>query len=304
MNDRFSYYPPQRFGLAFQGILILIFTAAGALSLWQMVYTSIGLLLILYLLASMLALGLIPLLAYRIYALLTAAYSLEREGIHLRWGLRVEDIPIDQILWIHEASEINTPLPLPWLHWPGSLLGSRHVKGVGEVEFLASSTAGLILIGTTARAYAISPSNPPQFLHTASQVMEMGSLAPIVGRSVYPTILMRRVWASRLARLLLICGVFFSLILLIGVALVAPSRSQIFLGFGPDGSVGDAAPASRLLLLPILNTLFFLIDFFLGLFLFRREESQPLSFLLWGVGALLPVLFLLGVLFVVLNSPV
>jgi hypothetical protein len=51
----------------------------------------------------------------------------------------------------------------------------------------------------------------------------------------------------------------------------------------------------RLLLLPVINTFFVLADLSMGLFFFRREESQPFSYLLWGSGVLTPLLFLIAV---------
>jgi hypothetical protein len=85
--------------------------------------------------------------------------------------------------------------------------------------------------------------------------------------------------------------------------LSVPSRTSIHLGFQPDGSPGDVVPAVRLFLLPILNSFFLLIDLFLGLFLFRSEDSRVLAYLLWAGGILTPVLFLVGVFFILQASP-
>lgn len=297
MNEGTTFYPPQRLGIIFQLLLMLIFLTAAGLGLWQAVYTSIGPMLIFYLLPALISVILVPMLAYRIYGLRTAVYTLEREGVHLRWGLRVEDIPIDHIRWIHKKEEVKTHLHLPWFHWPGALLGTRRVEGIGEVEFMASTTKGLILIGAERRVFTISPANPDLFLHRVTQIMEMGSLAPISSRSLYPTGLMNRVWASRLARWLLICSLLFSLALLAWVSIAIPSYSQVALGFLPNGTPGDLVPASRLLLLPILSFSFVLINFFLGLFLYRKEDNQSLSLLLWGSAAFIPIIFLIGAIF-------
>jgi hypothetical protein len=70
-------------------------------------------------------------------------------------------------------------------------------------------------------------------------------------------------------------------------------------------------PAIRLLLLPVISSFFFISDFFLGLFLFRRTESQAtshpvtgtiwmipgrtLAYLLWSSAAVSSALFLLAV---------
>ncbi len=304
MNEISSFKPPQKSGYIFQIFLLILISAMAAFGLWQAVLAGIGPLLIIYLLPALVAVVMVPTLAYRIYGLRTANYSLEREGIHIRWGLRVEDIPIDQILWILRREELEGNISLPRFRWPGALLGRRKISGLGDVEFLASSQSGLILIATDKRTFALSPANPELFLFTASQIMEMGSLAPIESRSIYPTSLMVRVWSSKLARLMLSASLVFSLGLLVWVSFIIPGRSQVFLGFQPDGSPGDSIPAGRLMLLPILNFIFVSLDFFLGLFMFRKQKSQLLSFLLWVSAAILPLLFILGVAFVIRNSPV
>ncbi len=304
METRTTFYPPQRVGILFQILLILLLTAFAVYGLVQTIYASIGPMLIVYLFPSFVAGFFVPILAYRIYALRSAAYTLEREGVHLRWGLRVEDIPIDHIQWVHTAEELTVPLPFPRLRWPGSLVGVRRTGEKVDVEYMASTSSGLVLIGTVDGIYAISPANPQNFLNTFTQVMEMGSLAPIPARSVYPTVLMRRVWNSLPARWLILGGGLFSLVLLVWTSLVIPTHEQIFFGFAPADLAAAPVPSSRLLLLPILSSSFFLVDFLMGLFFFRREESQPLSFLLWGAGALLPLLFLIGVLAISGNQPV
>ncbi|MBP1694671.1 MAG: putative rane protein [Chloroflexi bacterium] len=82
------------------------------------------------------------------------------------------------------------------------------------------------------------------------------------------------------------------------MSLAIPARSQVHLGFYQDGSPGDLVPAVQLLLLPVLNGMIVLFDFLLGLFFFRREETQALSYLLWGSGAFIALVFLFGTLFI------
>jgi hypothetical protein len=242
--------------------------------------------------------GIVPLLTYRLYALRNSLYVLERDGIRIRWGLRAEEIPMTSVLWVHLRSELGTPLPLPRLRWPGAVLGVRHWPGAGNVEFLASNARNLVLVSTPERIFAISPADPEIFLHTFDRFTEMGSLTPLEARSVYPTFLLTRVWRARAARVLLLASLVLSLSLLVWVSLTIPSRLQIYLGFKPDGTFGDPVPAVHMLLLPVVNTIFVLIDSILGLFFFRREESQPYSYLLWGMGVLTPFLFLMAVFFI------
>jgi hypothetical protein len=293
--DEFLFLPQRRPGLFFHIGAILLFLAVAGLGLWQAAGAVIGPVFLVYLLPSLLAVLVVPLLAYRTYALRSAFYILERDGIRLRWGLRFEDIPMPSVLWVHPASELASSLPLPWLRWPGAVLGTRHLAGAGLLEFLAASTKNLVLVATPERVYAISPADAQGFLQAYQRFTEMGSLSPLAGRSIYPTLLLSQVWETRPARYLLLASLALSLVLLVWVSLTIPSRQQVYLGYDPSGIAGDAAPAVRLLLLPVINTFFVLTDLFLGLFFFRREESQPFSYLLWGSGVLTCLLFLAAV---------
>jgi len=298
MQDEFAFRPERRMGLIFHIAGSLLFTLASLFGLWQASQASISLMFILYLLPVLAAVIIVPILAYRVYALQTAVYILEREGIRVHWGLRSEDIPMDDVLWVHPADELSAPLPLPVLRWPGSVLGKRHLAGGGKVEFLAGNLRDMLYIATPSGGIVISPAAPDRFLETFQRFTEMGSLSPLPARSVYPAFLLARVWSSRLARVLLLTCVLLGLALLVWVSLSIQGRSEMHLGFQPDGSPGDLVPAVRLMLLPILNSFFFLVALFLGMLFFRREDSRPMAYILWMVSVLTSLLFLLAVYFI------
>ena len=296
--EEYVFQPVRRSGTIFQAIILAAFIFAGLAGFWQAFQAQIGPVFLLWLLPVLAAFAIVPVLAYRFYALQHATYTLEREGIHLRWGLRVEEIPIANILWVNLASELSAPLPPPRLHWPGGILGHRHLHGTGEIEFMASTTKDLVVIATVGKYFAISPEVPENFMLAFQRCIEMGSLFPLAARSVYPTFLLVRVWQSKSARALLLSGALLSMALLIWVSLAIPGRAQVVFGYRPESQSGDLVPAVQLLLLPILNTFFFLSDLFLGLFYFRREGSQSIAYLFWGAGALTSLLFLLAVWFI------
>jgi hypothetical protein len=145
------------------------------------------------------------------------------------------------------------------------------------------------------------------------RLTELGSLSPLTARSVYPSFLLARLWRTPSARALLLGGLALNLLLLAWVILVAPGRGEVMLGFQRGG---EAVPGIRLLLLPVLSSFFFLIDFFVGLFLYRRSlypkassgasylppaPYSVLAYLLWGSGALTPLLFILAVAFIFMS---
>lgn len=298
VNEEIVFQANRRIGLLFHLAIILLLSAGAVIGLFQATQASIGPVFLLYLIPGLISIALIPVFGYYGYALYRSHYILQRDGIRLHWGLRIEDIPIDTISWIHPAGELEKPPALPWLHWPGALVGKRSVAGLGEVEFLASDRASLILIATLNKNYAISPEDVSGFMATYQRLTELGSLRPLPARSVFPTFLLAKVWASRPARILLLTGVGLSLLLLILTSLVIPTRTQITLGFDASGNPRDPIPAVRLLLLPVINSLFFLADTLLGLYFYRDTEAQPLAYLLWAGGALSPILFLVSIFFI------
>jgi hypothetical protein len=342
------FQPPRRLGSAIQVIAALSLAIMGGVGLWQAFNATIGPAFLLYLLIFLLAAALIPVLAYRTYALLGAYYALERDGIHLHWGLRSEDIPMDTVLWVRQASEMGGMLRLPWVRWPGSVLGMRHLADGSRIEFLASTSNQMILIATSGQVFAISPEDANAFLHSFQRLTELGSLTPLPAHSVHPSFLLARIWKARIARYLLLLGLALSLILLAWVSLIVPTHEQIILG---PFSHGEPVPSVQLLLLPVLNAIIFLVDLILGMFFFRLDgnrspfqarsaatlpqldrmplngslsrvqdtsfaatsdnplrpfswlipstiNSQILAYLLWGSGALSPLLFLLAVFFI------
>jgi len=312
VNESTTFYPPRQAGFVFHGAAILVLLAASAWGLFQAIETDVGLFFLFYMLPALISLGLVPLLAYRLIALRNAHYVLQRDGIHLVWGLRVEDIPMNEIDWARPHQELNPRPPRPWLHWPGAMIGIRRSADGGKVEYLAASARRSIVIHTPDCSMVISPADPAAFLQALQSYMEMGSLAPMPARSVYPSFFIARVWRAQPVRYLLLAGLLLNLALLTWVLLAIPPRTEVTLGFGPGR---EPVPAVQLLLLPIISGFFFLLDAFLGLYLFRRAEGRVaqaqssshtehfpgliLSYLLWGSGVLVAVLFL-AVLFFIL----
>ena len=120
---------------------------------------------------------------------------------------------------------------------------------------------------------------------------ELGSLTPLTPRSSYPANLLRQVWASPAARYLLLAGFLVALILLVLVSLNVPSNLTISLGFNLDGTPSEPVPSVFLLLLPLLNGIFYFTNLLYGLYLFRAPDRQILAYLLWGSGLFTGFLF-------------
>jgi hypothetical protein len=173
VTDSLFFYPPHRLGLIAQIAAILIALSLGIFGLWRASQAPIGLEFLLYLLPVLLAFILVPLIGYRTYAQWRAYYLLERT-------------------WVRSERDLDTSLPRPRVRWPGAVLGVRKLPDGTRVEYLAAHSSQLILISAGDRIFAISPSNPEEFMHTYHRFAELGSLTPPAAYSVYPANLLRR----------------------------------------------------------------------------------------------------------------
>ncbi len=298
MDETYTFYPPRRAGTFFHLIAILLLIAGSVWGLWQATNAQVGPIFLFYLLPALLAVPLVPIFVYRLYTLQNANYTLERDHVRLQWGWRIETVPTNVILWVRPASDLEVPLQMPRIRWPGSILGSRNLPDGRAVEFLASQGNSLILLGTANQAYAISPSDPDGFLQAYGQLIELGSLNPSQAVSIQPSFLFARIWSSIPARLLLLTGAALSIAALVWAIIAIPRLSQISLGFTALGKPRDPLPAIQLMFLPVFSFFAYVVNSSLGLFFYRSDHNHPWAYLLWSTSVLVGILFLMAIHFI------
>jgi hypothetical protein len=298
--SRFS--PPRRQGLLFHLGTLLAFIL---IVFWLFVLatkTELGLLFLFYLLAALFLAVPIPVLVYRLYALFRSTYELDRNGIRLQWGFRAEDIPMTDVLWVKGAETVDRAITLPRLRWPGAILGSHIEEGLGLLEFIASASDGLILIGTPSKVFAISPVEHNRFFQVFQEMTELGSLAPLPPYSVYPRFLPVDIWRLPATRVFLTISLVLSIALFIWVGLVVPDLSTVSLGFSSTGEPLPPVSSGQLFLLPVVNILLVVASYALSLYFFRQSENHPLIYVLGGSSTFTALLFLAAVYFILNNS--
>lgn len=299
MDAPVTFHPPLSRGLMIHGGLILFLIGISAWGLWQAGEARLGPVFLLYLSPVILSLGVLPLLGYRAYALWRAFYLLTRDGVRLHWGLREEDIPVADIKWVRAFDSNTAQLPRPLFYLPGAMIGVKQLPHERQIEYLAAASDKLVFIATEKKIFAISPEDPDAFLRTYQQFAELASFGAFEARSAYPAFLINRVWASSLARYLLLSGLILALALFAVVILIVPGRETVSLGYTPEGFPEEGLPAVQLFLLPVLNGFFFFADVLFGMFFFRRQNEQVLAYLLWGSSILSAALFGVAMLFII-----
>jgi len=297
MKFQTDFTPPRRKGyILYAGLTLILLGLSGFLLIFALDQQSSGF-FVLALLGAVIALVPIPFILYAIYALLRAKYNLNREGLKLRWGLRVLDIPMPDIEWVRIADASQPALPTPVWSFTGLMRGVRHSPDLGEVEFLASDKNRLVLVGTAAKVFAISPEKPNDFLRAFQSAVELGSITPLKPISNQAGTFFSAVFANRRARLLIILEAVLILALLVTVAVIIPSRPNITLGYQPAGLQSVSSPSDRLLLLPVLSLFALVADLSLGFFLFRTKRTRAVAYLILASGLIAPVLFFFSLLF-------
>ena len=296
------FHPPRRRGIFLHVGAILGFTLVVMWLFLSATRAPLGLLFLLYLLGALFLAIPIPVLAYRLYALLRSHYELGRNGMRFQWGVREEDIPLTDVLWVRVAEDFNQSINLPRLRWPGAVIGSHTEDGLGPIEFIASEAGYLVLIGTKEKVFAISPEEPNNFLHIYQEMIELGSLAPLPPYSVYPRFLPIDIWRLPPIRIFLIICVVVSIALFVWVGLIVPDISTVSLGFLPGGEPLPPVSSGQLFLLPVANILLLIASYTLSLFFFRRAEDHPLIYVLWVSSTFTGLLFLAAVYFILQSS--
>jgi hypothetical protein len=295
--------PPTRFlpntkkGTIILGLLI-IFTLGLAISFfWLSSTTSAGVIFAVYMALGVLFCLPLPMLGYRFYALNRAYYDFDRNLLTLHWGLRTEIIPIKEIQWIRPVSDLVLPLPFPRLHLPGALLGIRHIEGLGKVEYLADRMDGALLIAGPTVVYVLSPEDTRGFMAFYSRGVELGSLEAVKAESIQPSFILGKIWDDQIIRNLILSGFLLGVAVVIWTVLIITSRPQIVFGSFAVGNP-ESVPSIRLLLLPVVDGLVFLVDVVAGAFFYRREDQKFISYMVASGSSLSGLLILIALLLV------
>lgn len=295
--------PPKRRGLIVHGSILIVLLVIAFIGFINLSRAEVGPQFLIALLVSLFAFAPIPFFVYRGYSLWRADYYMDRDSLAINWGLRVEDIPLSDIEWMRPADDLTRPLNLPSVRLPGGLLGMRRHPDLGVVEFLASDAKKLLLVATAKRVFVISPEDPALLMQTFARATELGSLAPVEAKSVYPSFVVTQAWESGIARYLWLTALFLNLGLFIWASLIIPSTPRVALGPQFVGSALETVPSAQLIIFPVASLLLAVTGWVAGLYFYRWDRERILAFIVWGSSTFSSLLFLLAVLFII-TTPV
>lgn len=287
------FYPPRMPALVFQALalalLLLILPFAVLFSLRAALSWQIALGMGLVLLDALAALHLI----YQIYALTHAAYRITENALHLQWGLRQEIIPSSDISWVRPSRAVTEIQP-PRRTLFGIWRQRQNIPGFGQVEYLASRGAALLVVSCAEKHFVISPQNAADFVETLRKTLEIGSLQPSPGASFYPGQLARAPLRHPWARFLWTFTIALNLGFLLWLSLLLPGGIQIPAGYDAYARPLAAVPLRTLLWLPLMSLVTALADWLWGLLLYADPARRPWAWALWLSAALQSALYLLA----------
>src|SRR5258706_11069035 len=303
-NTKIGHFPPtKRLGIVLHALTIIVLGGVSAFGIFSLTRAQVGPTFVAFILMALLAFAPIPVLGYRAYALLRSDYYIDRDSLAILWGLRIEDIPLSDIEWVRPATDLTHPLALPEFRQTGGVLGSRRHHDLGMVEFIAADTKNLILIATSKHIFAISPRDAAGLVRTFARATELGSLTRAESKSVYPSFIITQAWESPIARFLWMSGLFLNIGLVVWVGILIPALTKVPFGFNAFGAPNETVPAVRLIILPLISALMFIIGLGAGLYFYRWEKQRPLAFIVWISSTVCAILFLMAVGILLFSPP-
>lgn len=286
--------PPKRLGLLIHGGIMFVLAAISISGFYYLSHAEVGPGFVTWLLVALLGFAPIPFFGYRAYSLFRANYILDRDSLALIWGLRLEDIPLNDIEWIRHIDDLTQPLKMPGFSLPGGILGMRRHPDLGVVEYLASESKKILLVATAKRIFAISPNDPRALMQTFARAIEMGSLTPTEAKSAYPSFVVTQAWGNSLIRFLWLSGLFLNIGLFVWVSTIIPLISRVSLGFQ-----AESVPSAQLIILPIVSLVLFIAGWLAGLYFYRWDKERALAFVVWASSALTSLCFIVAVFFII-----
>ncbi len=290
----FTYAPARAKGLLFlfPACILLIFLEIFLVSSFGS--TNIGLQFFLLLIAMIITGVPLAFLLYRLFSLTFSYYRLERDGLHIQWGLRSEIIPLNAIEWIRSPAEMTEDVPWSVLPMPGAYLGTVSVDDHRTYEFLASDMNRMLFLGTSRYIYVISPQKPAGFMSGFERILQMGSLSNEQWVTARPVGWLLDAWANTTARISVILSLIFLVGLYIWVGLRFQTHGLLPNSFTAEGKPAEGVGGSNALVLPMGATAVWVLGMLLGLWVFQRRKKQGIAELVWGASAAAVLQFLIA----------
>lgn len=281
-KESFTYAPSRGKGILFMLVSCSILIFLEIFLLQHFSAAEVGINFFLLLIALIILAVPLVFLLYRFYSLIFSYYRLERDGLHIQWGLRTEVIPLNAIEWIRTPAEMEEDVPWSVLPMPGAYLGTVSVGDHVTYEFLASDMGKMLFLGTSRSIYVISPEDPAGFVTGFERILQMGALTNIQWTTTRPANWLLEAWRNKAARICTIASIILQILLYIWVGTHFENVKTVPLRYSPTGDPLRTLPPVNILTIPLSATAIWLIGTALGLWIFQQKDDRQVAELLWG----------------------
>ncbi|HEX5690905.1 MAG TPA: PH domain-containing protein [Roseiflexaceae bacterium] len=229
-------------------------------------------------------------LLYRIAAVLTMSYDLDRNGLYINWLGNRAVVPLDQIYSVDLGL---TAERLPWraLQWIGYRWGQgKTAEGKRLHLFATQPLSRVLVVYTGAEAYAISPADHEAFVQDLEQRRNLGATKSLTPSFEASRIFLYAFWNDRTVRILLLLAVGLNLLILALLAARYPLLgATVPMRFNAIGQIAEPRPRHQVLFLPLAALGLALLNTVLGLAFYRRQQLG--ARLLQGASIVVQILF-------------
>ena len=175
-----TFHPPRALGLTIGACLTLWSTGITILFINFAVSEYFSVTTIIFL-SFALCMGLVTIFfAKWNYSLVTMEYSLDRNGVVIKWGETIQIIALDSIKSIIPASSAGLP-KISGISWPGNYIGNGKLAKIGNIQcYLTEKQSDkVIYLVTEKNTYGISIENPRKFAQEVQLRKNLGQLIPL-----------------------------------------------------------------------------------------------------------------------------
>ncbi len=208
---------------------------------------------------------------YRVWSLERLRYSLDRDGVYVRWGEAIFVFPMRYAKSVYYGPPPGSPSPSRWM-WPASYVWLGEHEGKQWYIFASVPwEQGVFLCGDKV-CLGITPADGREFLRAINARRSLGVNRPLALGWRLPRIARWRVWQDSVALSGWIAGIIL-LVLLWGEAAIRLNLP-------------------RILWMARLGSFILLVDWVLGMVVYPRERLAGV--ILWWGGSFILALLLIG----------
>ena len=218
------------------------------------------------------------------YSLATMEYSLDRNGIVIKWGGTVQIISLDSIKSIIPASSAGLP-KISGISWPGNYIGNGKLATIGDVQcYLTEKQPDkVIYLVTEKNTYGISIENPRKFAQEVQLRKNLGQLISFESHAQRIPNFWGSLSIDKYFQYLLFLSLFsvFSMWLFFAIQFQdLPSQISVHFPLYVENEIISLKSKNSLFILPQTASIIFLSNLVIAFFLYKTTKFVSYLFLL------------------------